>query len=63
MDELLRYFLDRLGEPAPCELCRTMTAKSELREVFVPGAVVESRDLGLDFVVDRLVFVCPACPG
>jgi len=63
MDEVLRYFLEHLGEPAPCELCRTMTATSELREVWVPGAVVESRDLDLGFVVDRLVFVCAACPG
>jgi hypothetical protein len=54
----LTDLLDRLGEPVPCELCRTPTPATELTECRVPGAVIPEWGI----VVDRVVWVCPRCP-
>jgi hypothetical protein len=57
------WLLSRLGQPVPCELCRTETARADLREITVPGAVVVGERVGLDFVVSRVVWICRRCPG
>jgi hypothetical protein len=53
------WIIDRVGQPIPCELCRTLTMAVELRELVVPATVLQEWDI----VVHRIVFVCGRCPG
>lgn len=55
VDELL----DLIGQPVPCALCKTVTPVDQLREVSVPGAVIFDGEI----TVNRIVWVCPNCPG
>jgi len=57
-DDLWDWMFDRLGQPIPCELCRTPTAAEDLTECRVPGLLIAEWDV----VVDRVVLVCPRCP-
>jgi hypothetical protein len=54
-----RYdWIDHLGSPIPCEVCRTPTPAGDLTQCWVPGYLIEEWDV----VVQRAVYVCPSCP-
>lgn len=57
-EQLLDWFLLHARDPVPCDICRTLTAKAQLTERWVPTYVSDE----LRLVVDRAVWVCPTCP-
>lgn len=50
--------LDRLGELIPCSICGHPTPPAELTETYAPGALAFDGSV----VVERLMWVCLACP-
>ena len=57
-DDPMDGLLALMGQPVPCEICRTPTATADLTETRVPGAVIFDGTI----VVDRIIWVCPRCP-
>jgi hypothetical protein len=56
-DNLVRFLIDNIGRPHPCDLCGRPS--TQLREVWLPGAIIfDGRT-----VVRSARYVCPACPG
>jgi hypothetical protein len=57
-----QWFTERLGQPAPCSLCRRPWPARQLREVWMTGTIVEIVS-GSEIKPQTLAWVCPNCPG
>jgi hypothetical protein len=59
----VEWFLDRLGQPRPCDLCGALTPPEHLTERMVPVAVADfGPAIDLRFTVQGARWVCPRCP-
>lgn len=57
-----QWFIDRIGQPRPCALCRRPTPPRELRERWVTGAIIEVAP-SCEIRPQKAVWLCPACPS
>lgn len=59
-DEWLSWVIENIGRPRPCDLCHRTVPPDELREIWLPLAVITEWG---ELTPHKAQWVCPRCPG